>query len=62
VREEPKWGWYKFERALFPKSSHFRSWMSEHGFNVEQDFRNRQKMDDDPEKRFAKVELTSTAF
>jgi hypothetical protein len=27
VVSEAKWGWYKFEKNLFPKKTDFRKWM-----------------------------------
>jgi hypothetical protein len=36
--------------------------MVEHGFNAQEDFRNIEKMENDPERRFAKVEMKETAF
>lgn len=62
IREEARWRWYKFEKSLFPKRSDFRSWMIEHGFNADEDFRSIEKLENDPEKRFVKVEMKETAF
>lgn len=57
-----KWRWYKFEKDIFPKKTSFRNWMTDNGFNAEEDYRNIEKIENDLEKRFAKVEMKESVF
>ena len=51
------WKWYKFEKNIFPKQTSFKKWMYTNGFIFQQDFKNVQRILNDPEKKYVKIEM-----
>mgnify|MGYP000616230199 CR=1 FL=1 len=56
------WCFYKFEKNLFPKRSDFKLWMTESGFIFDEDFKNVEKLENDPENKHVKVQMKDTTF